>query len=547
MLMVSVGLSGYPQTVAELDTIARKLSNLSGKRVNIATGVGGHGGLTYSSGGGVSGPGTGTSDSIPALLSNGEHVLTASDVAKAGGQGAVYRMRGLIQAGALRFAVGGEVGAASRAVSSAARARAAAKRAVAAEKRDVAAAERAHDRANGTWAKKRAQSNVNAQKKQLAAAERRLRAAEKRLDDAESRRDRLQVERRDFAVERSRGSVVDQVSGGLSGGLSVVDRVRDMSRSSDYSAAARKRLSTAAYRAERDLTRQYALLEKTNEKISEQTSLLNDVKGLRDQISQQMMGEVKLSGLLGQKDAHGYDLAVTPGAVKAYVADKLAKARRFNSSLDALRKKGAPNALLQEVLGAGIEGGTALADALLSSSGSDWRSITSSWSALEREAGRTGDIATRSAFGTTTAGVERQLASSVRAAEGTQAAIERIGKGLQTAIGKPLGFARGGLVSGAGTGTSDSIHARLSDGEFVVNARSTAANLNMLERINATPAPVAAPVVAMPMSSGPDWSNLSIHVEVSESRGAARVRVLNGLQEIARTDRAALTMLGVDR
>lgn len=499
------------------------------------------------SGGAIAGPGTGTSDSIPALLSNGEHVLTASDVAKAGGQGAVYRMRGLIQAGALRFAVGGEVGAASRAVSNASKARDAAKRAVAAEKKDVAAAERAHDRAWGTWAKKRAQSNVSAQKKQLAAAEKRLRDAEKRLDDARARRDRLQVERRDFAIERDRGSVVDQVSSGLSGGLSVVDRVRDMSRSSDYSAAARKRLSTAAYHAERDLTRQYALLEKTNAKISEQSALLNDVKGMRDQIAQQMMGEVKLSGLLGQKDAHGYDLAVTPGAIKAYVADKLAKARKFNSSLDALRKKGAPNALLQEVLGAGIEGGTALADALLSSSGSDWRSITSSWSALERESLRTGDIGTQSAFGTTTAVVERQLASSVAAAEGTQAAIEKIGKGLQTAIGKPLGFARGGLVSGAGTGTSDSIAARLSDGEFVVNARSTAANLNALERINAAPGPVAAPVVAMPMQAGPDWSSVSFHIEVSESRGAARVRVLNGLQEIARTDRAALTMLGVDR
>lgn len=46
------------------------------------------------------------------------------------------------------------------------------------------------------------------------------------------------------------------------------------------------------------------------------------------------------------------------------------------------------------------------------------------------------------------------------------------------------GFATGGYVSGAGTGTSDSIMARLSDGEFVVNASATKRNRALLEAIN---------------------------------------------------------------
>lgn len=46
------------------------------------------------------------------------------------------------------------------------------------------------------------------------------------------------------------------------------------------------------------------------------------------------------------------------------------------------------------------------------------------------------------------------------------------------------GFATGGYVSGAGTGTSDSIMARLSDGEFVVNATATKRNRALLEAIN---------------------------------------------------------------
>lgn len=65
--------------------------------------------LHPASGGAIIGAGTGTSDSIPAMVSNGEHMLTASDVQKAGGQAAVYRMRAAIQRGVLKFAAGGGV------------------------------------------------------------------------------------------------------------------------------------------------------------------------------------------------------------------------------------------------------------------------------------------------------------------------------------------------------------------------------------------------------------------------------------------------------
>ena len=45
-------------------------------------------------------------------------------------------------------------------------------------------------------------------------------------------------------------------------------------------------------------------------------------------------------------------------------------------------------------------------------------------------------------------------------------------------------YASGGHVRGPGTGTSDSIPARLSDGEYVVNAKATAKNRALLEAIN---------------------------------------------------------------
>lgn len=55
---------------------------------------------------------------------------------------------------------------------------------------------------------------------------------------------------------------------------------------------------------------------------------------------------------------------------------------------------------------------------------------------------------------------------------------------LATSLAVIPGFATGGYISGAGTGTSDSIMARLSNGEFVVNAKATRRNRDLLEAIN---------------------------------------------------------------
>lgn len=62
----------------------------------------------YAVGGAVYGPGTATSDSIDARLSNGEHIWTAAEVDALGGQGAVYALRAAVRAGRRpRFADGG--------------------------------------------------------------------------------------------------------------------------------------------------------------------------------------------------------------------------------------------------------------------------------------------------------------------------------------------------------------------------------------------------------------------------------------------------------
>jgi hypothetical protein len=57
---------------------------------------------------------------------------------------------------------------------------------------------------------------------------------------------------------------------------------------------------------------------------------------------------------------------------------------------------------------------------------------------------------------------------------------------------KPAGYAGGGLIQGPGTGTSDSILARVSNREFIVNADATAKHRDVLEAINSGSIPAFA-------------------------------------------------------
>jgi hypothetical protein len=75
--------------------------------------IGGMGGVRRAAGGPIYGAGTATSDSIPAMLSNGEHVLTAAEVAAAGGHGAIYALRKAILTGGVQYRASGGPASAS--------------------------------------------------------------------------------------------------------------------------------------------------------------------------------------------------------------------------------------------------------------------------------------------------------------------------------------------------------------------------------------------------------------------------------------------------
>ena len=103
--------------------------------------------------------------------------------------------------------------------------------------------------------------------------------------------------------------------------------------------------------------------------------------------------------------------------------------------------------------------------------------------------------------------------------------------GIFGVIGKLFGFASGGHVSGPGTGTSDSIPARLSDGEFVVRASATKKHGRLLEAINAdrvpafasggmvSPTPMSTPSFGSSGSRGGGDININSAVTINASGG----------------------------
>lgn len=90
---------------------------------------------------------------------------------------------------------------------------------------------------------------------------------------------------------------------------------------------------------------------------------------------------------------------------------------------------------------------------------------------------------------------------------------------VEEKVQKQLWRSRGGLVRGPGTETSDSIPTRLSDNEFVVNARQTKRHLPLLRAINAgqfSPAMAAVPVPrASAMTGGGGGRTVIIHAPVT--------------------------------
>ena len=82
--------------------------------------------------------------------------------------------------------------------------------------------------------------------------------------------------------------------------------------------------------------------------------------------------------------------------------------------------------------------------------------------------------------------ISAQFSGNVAAASQYVTSLANHGKNVP-------GDATGGFISGAGSGTSDSILRRVSNGEFIVNAQATSRNLSLLNSLNSGGSPAMIP------------------------------------------------------
>ncbi|MFS0867453.1 phage tail tape measure protein [Microbacterium sp. 179-B 1A2 NHS] len=375
-------------------------------------------------GGPIFGPGTGTSDSIPAMLSNGEHVITAAEVERAGGHDRIYAWRKAMMTGTLpTFASGGKV---SYAID---------RSQVVQWNRDVRRGEARADGLGGN-----ALSLVD--KLFDIAADIGGKYGKRLRDDA------LKSEKAFTRLEKR----ADEAAARLD---KAKDKLSDL-RDAASSMASRVASAVRSFFNAGDLA-----TSKTVTTGSSSTKVVNGivVAGAGVTTTQQDTTSAKSIASTMKKDA---------SAIK-----------RFAEKLKRLSKKGLNPALLEEVALLGIEQGEPIVDALLEASKAEIKSINSSYGTINKYSNQSGDTVADANFEKLIDSAEKQVREAKKNSDAIRDQLKRettkIIKGITDALNKGSNTkvqkkAFGGPIYGPGSSTSDSIPALLSNGENVWSA-----------------------------------------------------------------------------
>lgn len=387
----------------------------------------------FADGGWVRGAGSGTSDSIIARLSNGEFVLRER-AASALGPAALASLNALgggsSITGAPGFANGGliygrpdrniDMGAIERLI-----------RAVVDPIKRIADATKRRDSA---------QSAYNRAIRSAAPEKRTLDRAKDRYDDARDKRDKERA--RNAAQVAKQEKIVAALKKGSNAREAAQDRLTAMRKANTAEMAKLNakvtETSKAKTKAQEAYNKAAASAKEKADQLREAERALADANSALAESANQTADA--FSGLYESKSTDPRDWIAKQKEGAADLA-------RFTAQIEKLRKAGLSEDAIAQIVALGQEKGTAYA----------------------------GEVANNILAGGK--GTVNELNKSI-------ANLANAAQALGVAVNVAPKKAGGGLIVGPGTGTSDSVLARLSNGEFVMNARATAANLPMLRALN---------------------------------------------------------------
>jgi TP901 family phage tail tape measure protein len=460
----AVGLSGVDGALTKVAELRDLLNGLHSKAITItATGNGAafsdarNSAIGRAGGGDVSGPGPKGVDSVYAILAPGEHVLTAAEVDKMGGQSAVYKFRAELDA----YATGGAVGEAQNEITSTQKSLVAAKKALTADKAKAAREKKAYTEATdaaekisgkGTAAAKHA-AEVKARAldrasqaadKAATAAQNKVDSLSSTLDDARSKAESLSHDREDFVSTQSRATADNPIDP-----LSYVDQLRSMSRNDDYSVSRRKSFDDRANKYEKSLV---SLETQASAAASTLSTLKDSAKQLHDSVQQAVTGSYGLSDAAQKQIASGWiqhdgiRFQTTSGgpsasSIAGYYAAGAQTAQQFADALKQLAGRGVNTSLLAELAQMGTTQGLPIAQALLAGSASDLQSISSSYGSIASAADAAGTTVSDATYAT-------QIAAADANAQKITDAINTQSEALRKVIAAAFG------LKGYATGTA---------------------------------------------------------------------------------------------
>ncbi len=402
-------------------------------------------------GGPISGPGSGTSDSIPTMLSNGEHVWTAYEVQRAGGHGAIEAMRRAVVSGQ-RLAKGGPVGIAQKRVDSAETElrRARRQKSAAKSKTSKAQADRriwsAEDeleaaRKSLKSAKDKAKADEKAAKIAAQQAKEAKRIAEQKAKEERERKARVNDLRGDLRVDLRRGNIRDQVTGGLSGGYSAVDRLYDLGSNQDLSRGSRSRANSSARKFEANLKSLYAQAERIDNRLKKAQDKATELKGIKDSVASSLLGGRDLDVGTYQTRVNGqWQSQSNLGQAAKGLRMDVGAMKAFAGKLKKLTELGIPGAIIQEIAQAGVEEGSNMADSFIGATAAERKSYLGAWSDYEKYANQAGQYVTEGFYKGGSAAADGVVKGLEGKQKNVEAAIANLAKTMESTFKQVLGI-----------------------------------------------------------------------------------------------------------
>jgi TP901 family phage tail tape measure protein len=427
------------QAIAQVAALNAAIRS-TGSTVHVATGTtsGGGSGLTRAGGGPVFGPGTSTSDSIPAMLSNGEFVVKASAVKRIG----VPTLNQLNNG----YANGGLVAKANAALS--------------ADQRALVLAQRAYQDAKGRAAKLRQLAQVRKLQDEIAQDKRAL-AAAKAAPSGPDRSDQISF----------RSSVRD---GSFDAGTGVSNLYSMAEDPDKYTQKQRASFLIIANQQEKAFYKLQKQSDAAAKSVTKATDTLTDLQDKASSLASSVTGSLNDSGLSSTSSASSFT------RLEAKKADR---GKQLAAELKKLQAKGVAPALLAEIASLGIDQGLKMAQSFDGLSLAQIKSVNASYNSVQSTATSIGSQISKAEFGTQIKTAQAALDNATANAKKITSAIDAQTKLLEKVLSKALGtgFSTGGFTGNGGLAdVAGLVHGR----EFVVNARATAQNRGLLEAMN---------------------------------------------------------------